>query len=259
MKCKVCGEAADKYFTARILNKYNADYYLCVKCGFLFANEPSWLNEAYERPINLEDTGLVFRNIYFARMVSVIIYGCFNGKGKFVDYAGGYGLFTRLMRDNGFDFFWNDPYCTNLLAAGFEYDEEYDGKIELVTAFEVLEHLADPSEIEKMLKLSRNILFSTQILPLPVPQPDKWWYYGFEHGQHISFYSIESLKHLAKKHNLNFYAMSGIYLFTEKKLNMFKLRFLLRISGFGLLRFIKGRMGSKTEEDHERMLKREKV
>ncbi len=40
----------------------------------------------------------------------------------FLDYAGGYGVFTRLMRDIGFDFYWHDPYTQNLFANGFEKD-----------------------------------------------------------------------------------------------------------------------------------------
>jgi hypothetical protein len=257
LKCKVCGEKAEKKFSSLIMNKYNADYYLCSRCGFLFADEPSWLNEAYKKPINLTDTGLVNRNIYFSQLVTVILYFFFDGKGKFLDYAGGYGLFTRLMRDNGFDFYWNDPYCTNLLAAGFEYDLKSDGKIELVTAFELLEHLPDPSEIKKILAISRNFLFSTQILPSPVPEPGKWEYYGLEHGQHVSFYSYESLRYIAKENNLSFYSTGGIHFFTEKKLNIFFIRFLLKFSGLGLVRFIKRRTGSKTEDDQLRMMMKE--
>ncbi len=48
-----------------------------------------------------------------------------------------------------------------------------------------------------MLKISRNILFTTTLLPSPMPQPGTWWYYGLEHGQHISFYSLETLQSIA--------------------------------------------------------------
>jgi len=72
-----------------------------------------------------------------------------------------------------------------LLARGFETtNKEY--KYELVTAFEVFEHFAEPiQEFESMIKFSDNIIFSTELLPSLVPKPEKWWYYGLGHGQHI--------------------------------------------------------------------------
>jgi len=38
-----------------------------------------------------------------------------NPDGIFLDYAAGYGLFVRLMRDAGYNFRWSDLYCQNLL------------------------------------------------------------------------------------------------------------------------------------------------
>ena len=108
----------------------------------------------------------------------------------FLDYAGGYGVFTRLMRDIGFDFYWHDPYTQNLFANGFEDDLKSNSKFELLTAFEVFEHLVNPKEeLEKMLRFSDTIVFSTELMPQEIPDPEEWWYYGFNHGQHISFYT----------------------------------------------------------------------
>lgn len=53
-----------------------------------------------------------------------------------VDYAGGHGFLVRLLRDIGVDAFWSDPFCENLVARGFEYENK--NKVELVTAFEFL-------------------------------------------------------------------------------------------------------------------------
>ena len=84
---------------------------------------------------------------------------------------GGYGIFTRLMRDIGFDFYWYDPHSINLLARGFETRSK-NYKYELVTAFEVFEHFAELiKEIESMLQFSDNILFSTELLPSLIPKP----------------------------------------------------------------------------------------
>jgi hypothetical protein len=202
-----------------VLNKYEGEYFLCPECKFLFVGNPAWLDEAYKNPINLEDTGLMARNIYLNKCITVLITFFFNPKGTFVDYAGGYGIFTRLMRDAGFNFLWYDPYCANLTAAGFEYDIKSGKKVEAVTAFEVFEHFKEPlEEIEKMFAVSENLFFSTELLPSPIPEPGKYWYYGFEHGQHISFYTTETLAFIAGKYGLNYYNMGSLHLFTRKKI-----------------------------------------
>lgn len=250
MTCKVCDNKAELKFKADILNKYSVGYYQCSKCGYLFTEEPYWLEEAYKSAINLSDTGILERNKYFARIVSVLIHFFFRKDKQFVDYAGGYGIFTRLMRDTGFDFYWKDEYCQNLLAKGFEFDPSTHKAIEAITAFEVFEHFINPvEEINKMLKISETIIFSTVLLPDKIPGMD-WWYYGFEHGQHLSFYSIPTLQIIAQKFNLNLYSCKGLHILTKKKLSPLLLKTLLSAGNMGLFSFLKLRMKSRTWDDH---------
>jgi hypothetical protein len=91
-----------------ILNKYDIKYYHCVNCGFLQTEESYWLNEAYDESINISDTGIMSRNIHLSKITTLILYFFFDKNNKFLDFAGGYGIFTRLMRDIGFDFYWSD-------------------------------------------------------------------------------------------------------------------------------------------------------
>ncbi|HTB85363.1 MAG TPA: class I SAM-dependent methyltransferase [Candidatus Sulfotelmatobacter sp.] len=160
---------------------------------------PHWLAEAYAEPINRSDTGYVWRNLWCRDKVCALIEANeLNAAGTFLDHAAGYGLFVRLMRDNGYDFRWFDPYCQNLFSRGFEAPAPLAGKFEAVTMFEVLEHLPDPKEeVQKMAALTSTIIFTTTLLPNPVPQPADWWYYGLEHGQHIAFYTRKSLEVMA--------------------------------------------------------------
>jgi len=251
MTCRICNSKADKAFSAKVLNKYLVDYFHCPNCGFLFTEDPYWLKEAYERPINLSDTGILQRNILFSKILSTIIFFNFNKNGKFLDYAGGYGIFTRLMRDIGFDFLWHDPFTKNIFANGFEYDSTREEKFELLTAFEVFEHLVNPlDEIIKMQQLSNTIIFSTEILPAKIPQPTDWWYYGFEHGQHVSFYSQKTFKHIAQLFNLNLYNIGNIQILTDKSLNNTVLNLEKQFSKIGLYLFIRKKMKSKTFSDH---------
>ena len=135
-------------------------------------------------------------------MVEGVILAGFDPNARFIDWGGGYGVFTRLMRDIGYDFYWSDRYCQNLFAKQFAADPKQS--YELLTAFEVFEHLVDPlSEISTMLARSRNILFTTVI---PPSDPDKlanWWYLTLEHGQHVSLYSLKSLQLLAERFGLH--------------------------------------------------------
>ena len=101
------------------------------------------------------------RNEYLVPIVSTIIELFYQRATKFIDYGGGYGLFVRMMRDRGFDFYRQDIYCENLFAKHFDLsDLPGTSKFDMLTAFEVFEHLQDPiSEIGKMLSYFDTILF----------------------------------------------------------------------------------------------------
>ena len=181
MACSICSGSMESCFTAQVLGKYPACYEVCKNCGFLRVHEPHWLDEAYSRAIAVADTGLVMRNIALSCKLAGALYWVFNerGEGRYLDAAGGYGLLTRLMRDMGFDFYWADKLCDNLLATGFEYSQAR-GACRAVTSMEVLEHLSDPvAFIEQTLTLSgaQILLFSTELFDGPPPLPGAWWYY----------------------------------------------------------------------------------
>ncbi len=116
-----------------------------------------------------------------------------------LDYAGGYGIFTRLMRDAGFEYFWTDPYATNALARGFEWSPG-PAAPRAVTAFEVLEHLVHPlEEFRKIAALNPEwIITSTELHPGPKPSPD-WHYLSVESGQHVAFYRPDTLERLGRE------------------------------------------------------------
>ncbi len=251
MNCKICKNKVEKLFNAKVLGKYDVQYFRCENCEYVFTEEPYWLEEAYAQAINIFDTGILERNLYFRKLVSILICFFYNRQKNFLDYAGGYGIFTRLMRDVGFDFYWDDPFCENILAKGFEYNPNEKNNIQLLTAFEVFEHLVNPvNELEKMSKISKSIVFSTELIPEPLPKSDEWWYYAFEHGQHISFYSKKTLETLASKFNLCVYNYKNLFLFTDKKFSSIVFNSLMSLNKIGLFIFVKKVLKSKTMEDH---------
>ncbi len=218
--CKICGKKSGFFSEASILNKYTVSYFRCEGCGFIQTEEPYWLEESYSEAINYSDIGLLKRNMDLINPTKNVINFFFKEGTKFIDYGAGYGVFVRIMRDNGYNFFWSDKYCENIYAKDFYAEEK---KYDLLTAYEVFEHLVNPAdELENMLKYSDNILFTTYLIPKSIPKPQEWWYYALDHGQHISLYSIESLKYLASKFRKNFYTnRKNIHIITGKKLPEF--------------------------------------
>jgi hypothetical protein len=202
--CKVCRDPATPHGRARVRSKYEAVFLRCNRCGFISIANPIWLPEAYASPINVSDTGYVARNLWSAERVRMIVELSRDPAGKFLDYAAGYGLLVRLMRDIGYDFRWADEYCENLFARCFEEPQPLAGTFEAITAFEVLEHLVDPMQtLAELARLSSCLIVSTDLVPEPAPAPTEWWYYGLEHGQHVSFYSSSSLRVIAERLNLH--------------------------------------------------------
>jgi len=236
MECKICkSSSVVLVFKKRVLGKYDVSYFRCNECEFIFTEQPYWLKEAYSNAITSLDIGLLGRNIYLFQIVKSMIIFFFNSKAKFLDYAGGYGVFTRLMRDAGFNYYREDVYCENLFAKGFDITDVAETRnYELITAFELFEHLENPiNDLEKPLLLSDNLLFSTELIPKNKSGLETWWYFTPETGQHISFYSVKSLNELAKRLNMHFYTNGvNIHLFTKKKINnrLFKILSKQRIS-----------------------------
>lgn len=247
--CRVCGAAASVLFTTRVRFRHEAVFQRCGDCGFVQAGEPHWLPEAYRDPLAVSDTGGLARCLDLAGAVSVLVFFLFDRRARHLDYAGGYGLFTRRMRDIGFDFYRQDRYAPNLLAPGFD-DDPALGPVGVVTCFEGFEHFVDPpAELEIMLRRSRTVLFTTELLPEPAPAPGAWHYYGLHHGQHVAFYTPESLRLLAGRFGLRYHHAPPLHLFSEKPLRPALLGLLLRLRRFALPLLVRRCMTSRTVPD----------
>lgn len=219
--CKICNGTLEKIFDKLVLNKYPADYLKCSHCHFVQTSEPIWIKEAYSSVITSLDIGLISRNLYLRESIKPIIDSFFPESKILLDYGGGYGMFVRLMRDLGYNFFRQDIYCENLFAEYFDIKDSGSTKFDLLTTFEVFEHLLNPvEEIEKMFELSQNIIFTTVLSPDKIEEFENWWYVSPLTGQHIAFYHETTLKFLAKKFGKELYTNGvNLHVFTEKKIN----------------------------------------
>jgi SAM-dependent methyltransferase len=78
-----------------------------------------------------------------------------------------------------------------------EYSRRPDGRFDLVTCFETLEHLPDPqagiAQIVEFVADPGLILFTTLLLPADFDtQRLNWWYIGPRNG-HVSIFSRQAL------------------------------------------------------------------
>jgi hypothetical protein len=122
-----------------------------------------------------------------------------------------------------------------------------------VITFESFEYFINPmAEIENLLKISKNIIFSTELLLRSIPQPNKWWYYGVDHGQHISFYSKKTFEFIANKYKSHYLNLGSLHILSERKIPSYT-KYLLKLSKFGLYKLLKKQLKSKTWEDHLKM------
>ncbi|MCM1038223.1 MAG: class I SAM-dependent methyltransferase [Ruminococcus sp.] len=240
MICPICADMGKKIFQGKIMHKYTISYYQCPVCGFVYTEEPYWLEEAYTDSITNIDTGMMQRTIDNVLTANAIVHNFFDTKASFLDYGGGYGIFTRMMRDLGYNWLWYDKYSDNYAARGFEYKRQE--KIELITAFELFEHFDRPiEEITHLFTISRSVLFSTLIYDQDFAYKDfeKWWYYVPETGQHIGFYSQRTLEYIARKFHVFYYKISdGMHLFSEHKINSVQFNILIKSKVFKLIQYL---------------------
>lgn len=222
MNCKICHKESNLFDHGFILNKYNINYYRCPHCGFIQTEDAYWLDEAYSSAIANTDIGLIQRNIDLSQKVNYIL-KLMREPTHLLDYGAGYGMFVRMMRDKGWNFEWYDEYCENLFAQHHEMSrEQYD----IVTSFEMLEHLPSPLEtLDKIFKLTGTFICTTELTTMNPPKIKDWWYYAPETGQHVAFYTKKSLQEIANLFKKNLYAKHGIIIFSDgeiptKKINL---------------------------------------
>ena len=85
-------------------------------------------------------------------------------------------------------------------------------------------------------------------MPCKLHNPKEWSYYGFNHGQHISFYSTTSLKQIAQVLDLNYYHNKSFHIFSKKKIPRLFI-YMLKLQRFGLHKFLLNKSNSFIEKD----------
>jgi SAM-dependent methyltransferase len=188
-------------------------YFLCDTCGFCFAPDLyKWSKNEFSEKIYNDDYVVVDPDYVSKRpIINAKNMEHFFGRAeglKHLDYGGGSGLTSELLRDRGWDSRSYDPFDdrnTNLNALG---------KFEIVSAFEVFEHVPDPKSLirnlSNLLAPEGVVIFSTLLSDGQIARNTRlsWWYAGPRNG-HISLFSHDSLTRLTAQERLSLGSFSS--------------------------------------------------
>jgi len=198
--CRLCSAASHKIFTKQALGRHSVDYFRCSGCQSIQSEEPYWLDEAYSIPGVHIDVGCASRTLKNWTSVSTLLaHLSFPRDAVALDFGAASGLFGRLMRDVGYNFYSYDKYARPAFTSYHSTDDPTSAQPQLITAFEVFEHFPNPKdELDRLFALqSPLILFTTWFCD---DQGEDWVYFVEECGQHVFFYSQQAMRDIAARH-----------------------------------------------------------
>lgn len=225
--CPVCGSPAELYDVVDFNKNCRESegiqlplcgvpiyYRRCAACEYTWAPEfrewadEDFLNHIYnEDYVHVDPDYLTVRPEGNAVMVTQL-FGRQREHIRHLDYGGGNGGLSALLAQQGWNTLSYDPFPGDRTTA------ESLGKFNLITSFEVFEHVPDPNTLMTSLcKLMDDeclVLFSTLVSDGNIlPQGRLNWWYAAPRNGHISLFSTRSLALLAEKHGLGFRSFSA--------------------------------------------------
>jgi SAM-dependent methyltransferase len=218
LPCKICGGVAELYGVVDFhkscaeaqgirlrLSGVPIYYRRCATCDFLFTEAfDNWSHDQFKAHIYNESYQTVDPDYQTKRpsenaRVVARLWSAYKGETRVLDYGGGNDVFCTVLRASGF------PLAVTYDPMTPEYAHRPDGKFDLVTCFETLEHLPDPAAgIASILEYAADpgglILFTTFAQPSDFNNYGlHWWYVGPRNG-HVSIFSKQALTRAFARH-----------------------------------------------------------
>lgn len=225
-QCLVCGQAAPLYDVVDFnksceenrghflpLSGHAVYYARCSGCEYTFAPEfSSWTDQDFLEKIYNDDYIKVDPDYLDKRQQENAgllnnFFGIYRMHLRHLDYGGGNGTLARLLQGAQWDSVSYDPFPQNPARI------EDLGRFNLITAFEVFEHVPNPHRMmDNMVKLLDGpdcmIFFSTAVSDGLIKDNARldWWYAAPRNG-HIGIHTTQSLKKLGQMFGLKYSSM----------------------------------------------------
>jgi hypothetical protein len=114
-----------------------------------------------------------------------------------IDFGAKDGLLCRFLRDHEINCYAYDKYSKPSYV--IDFNEPPKEGIDLLMAFEVLEHLPNPAiNLDEIFKFNPKYFLCSTILY--GGQGSDWTYLSKETGQHVFFYSPDAINFIAQKY-----------------------------------------------------------
>lgn len=227
---KSCIEKDNKYLVKSLIPIY---YFLCEKCNFCYAPTfKKWSKKDFEKYIYNKDYIKVDPDYENNRPFynSKLLINTFKNNYKNIkhlDYGGGNKTLSKFLQEKNWSTKSYDKFVdinTNIQKLG---------KFNLITLFEVFEHVVDIDELMNDLSLLIEddglIIFSTLLSDKNIKKNSRlqWWYAAPRNG-HISLFSKKSLYVLASKYNFKIAHNNSNIHFLYKDINSTIVKTVLR-------------------------------
>lgn len=192
------------------------DYARCSDCGFTFAPAMCrWTLEQFATRVYNEDYAKVDPEYVDTRPrvnAAELLRNIPNAPAsmRHLDFGGGAGLMSQLLFEAGWDSQSYDPFVD------VDLDPATLGTFDLVTAFEVFEHVPDVGALARRLSTLLGpegvLLFTTYVSDDYLAEGSKidWWYAAPRNG-HISLFTRDALARVARRMDRKFASFTDVY------------------------------------------------